>query len=140
MTTSSGLDGVAMVIVGVDTHLDEHVAVAIDHHGARLGEYRLATTAEGYEDLERYRLIWSGAGSVCGGWRATRFTSMSSGVGATMSAQSPGPAAALPGVWPIPRRHHMDIRLARGTGWMDVRRALQASPAGPFPACPESFH
>ena len=29
MTTSSGLDGVARVIVGVDTHLDEHVAVAM---------------------------------------------------------------------------------------------------------------
>ena len=47
MTTSGNLDGVARVIVGVDTHLDEHVAVAIDHHGARLGEYRLATTAKG---------------------------------------------------------------------------------------------
>jgi len=44
------------VIVGVDTHLDEHVAVAIDHHGARLGEYRLATTAKGYEDLERWAI------------------------------------------------------------------------------------
>ena len=54
MTTSSGLDGVARVIVGVDTHLDEHVAVAIDHHGTRLGEYRLGTTANGYEDLERW--------------------------------------------------------------------------------------
>ena len=84
MTTSSGLDGVARVIVGVDTHLDEHVAVAIDHHGTRLGEYRLGTTAKGYEDLEtwaiglgqgrhlwrrRYRLIWSGAGSTpCSVW------------------------------------------------------------------------
>ena len=38
-TTSVGLDGVAMVIVGVDTHLDEHVAVAFDHNGACLGEY-----------------------------------------------------------------------------------------------------
>ena len=56
MTTSSGLDGVARVIVGVDTHLDEHVAVAIDRHGARLGEYRLATTAKGYEDLESWAI------------------------------------------------------------------------------------
>ena len=39
MTTSSGLDRVGRVIVGVDTHLDEHVAVAIDHHGTRLGEW-----------------------------------------------------------------------------------------------------
>ena len=56
MTTSSGLDGVARVIVGVDTHLDEHVAVAIDHHGTRLGEYRLGTTAKGYEDLETWAI------------------------------------------------------------------------------------
>ena len=54
--TSGGLDSVARVIVGVDTHLDEHVAVAIDHHGARLGEYRLATTAEGYENLESWAI------------------------------------------------------------------------------------
>jgi hypothetical protein len=46
VTTSGGFDGVNRVIVGVDTHLDEHVAVGIDHHGARLGEYRLATTAK----------------------------------------------------------------------------------------------
>ena len=56
MTTSGGLDGVARVIVGVDTHLDEHVAVAIDHHGARLGEYRLAPTAKGYEGLESWAI------------------------------------------------------------------------------------
>ena len=56
MTTSGGSDGVASVIVGVDTHLDEHVAVAIDHHGARVGEYRLATTAKGYEDLESWAI------------------------------------------------------------------------------------
>ena len=42
--------------VGVDTHLDEHVAVAIDHHGARLGEYRLATTAKGYKGLESWAI------------------------------------------------------------------------------------
>ncbi len=56
MTTSGNLDGVARVIVGVDTHLDEHVAVAIDHHGARLGEYRLATTAKGYKGLESWAI------------------------------------------------------------------------------------
>ena len=56
MTTSGGLDGVVRVIVGVDTHLDEHVAVAIDHHGTSLGEYRLGTTAKGYEDLETWAI------------------------------------------------------------------------------------
>jgi transposase len=54
--TSRNLDDVGRVIVGVDTHLDEHVAVAIDHHAARLGEYRLATTAKGYEGLESWAI------------------------------------------------------------------------------------
>jgi transposase len=42
------------VVVGVDTHKDEHVAVALDQLGARLGERRVATTIEGYADLERW--------------------------------------------------------------------------------------
>ena len=44
----------AHVVVGVDTHKDEHVAVAIDHLGARLSEHRVATTTQGYADLERW--------------------------------------------------------------------------------------
>jgi len=39
------------VVVGVDTHKDEHVAVAIDERGARLGECRLTATGEGYARL-----------------------------------------------------------------------------------------
>ncbi len=39
------------VILGVDTHLDFHVAVAIDHLGRRLGELSVPTTAKGYEGL-----------------------------------------------------------------------------------------
>lgn len=54
MTTNGDLEDVARVIVGVDTHLDEHVAVAIDWLGARLGEYRLPTTLKGYEGLDRW--------------------------------------------------------------------------------------
>src|ERR687897_2707124 len=45
--------GVA-VIVGVDTHLDFHVAVAVDHLGRRLGEFSVPTTAKGYEELLRW--------------------------------------------------------------------------------------
>ena len=41
------------VVVGVDTHKDEHVAVAIDGLGARLGEHRLQATSDGYEDLAK---------------------------------------------------------------------------------------
>ena len=47
MTKIAHLDG-ARVIVGVNTHKDEHVAVAIDGLGTRLGEHRLrASPASG---------------------------------------------------------------------------------------------
>ena len=42
------------VIVGVDTHLHFHVAVAIDHLGRRLGELSVPTTAKGYDELLRW--------------------------------------------------------------------------------------
>ena len=42
------------VIVGVDTHKDEHVAVGINRLGVRLGEFHLTTTTQGYVALERW--------------------------------------------------------------------------------------
>lgn len=39
------------VIVGVDTHKDFHVAVAIDQLGRRLGETTVVTTRRGYDSL-----------------------------------------------------------------------------------------
>ena len=47
------------VILGVDTHLDFHVAVAVDHLGRRLGEASVPTTAKGYEELLRRRACCS---------------------------------------------------------------------------------
>jgi transposase len=43
------------VTVGVDTHRDRHVAVALDQLGRRLGEIELATTRAGYQRL----LAWA---------------------------------------------------------------------------------
>lgn len=43
------------VVLGVDTHLDAHVAVALDGLGRRLGELTVPTTVEGYEGL----LAWT---------------------------------------------------------------------------------
>ena len=43
------------VILGVDTHLDSHVGVAVDHLGRRLGESSVPTTVKGYEGL----LCWA---------------------------------------------------------------------------------
>jgi transposase len=42
------------VIVGVDTPLDFHTAVAVDHLGRRLGEASVPTTVQGYERLLRW--------------------------------------------------------------------------------------
>src|SRR5829696_4802019 len=39
------------VVLGVDTHLEAHVAVALDGLGRRLGELTLPTTKKGYEGL-----------------------------------------------------------------------------------------
>ncbi|HEY8791054.1 MAG TPA: IS110 family transposase [Actinopolymorphaceae bacterium] len=40
--------------IGVDTHKDIHVAVALDQLGARLEELHVPTTAAGYAQLERW--------------------------------------------------------------------------------------
>ena len=42
------------VILGVDTNLDFHVVVAIDHLGRGLGESSVPTTVKGYEGLLRW--------------------------------------------------------------------------------------
>jgi hypothetical protein len=39
------------VVLGVDTHLDFHVAVALDNLGRRLGELAVPTTTKGYKRL-----------------------------------------------------------------------------------------
>lgn len=39
------------VVLGVDTHLDFHVAVVLDHLGRRLGESKVPTTTGGYRRL-----------------------------------------------------------------------------------------
>jgi transposase len=48
---SASVDG---VLLGVDTHLDLHVAVALDRLGRRLGELTVPTTTRGYERLLRW--------------------------------------------------------------------------------------
>ncbi len=60
--TSSDRAGESRIIVGVDTHRDEHVAVAIDHLGARLGEHRFRTTSVGYEGLDCWARAFGGGG------------------------------------------------------------------------------
>ena len=65
MARAKGADDVTMMsaersdtevetILGVDTHLDFHVAVAVDDLGRRLGESSAPTTVKGYEGLLRW--------------------------------------------------------------------------------------
>ena len=42
------------VIIGVDTHKEQHVAVAIDRRGVRLDEKHVPVATCGYEELERW--------------------------------------------------------------------------------------
>jgi transposase len=49
-----GLESVDEVLLGVDTHLDVNVAVALDQLGRRLGELKVPTTTRGYERLLRW--------------------------------------------------------------------------------------
>ena len=42
------------VVIGLDTHQDEHVAVAIDQQGVRLAQRSAPATSYGYEQLERW--------------------------------------------------------------------------------------
>jgi transposase len=54
MTTTEGSVTVTGVVLGVDTHLELHVAVALDQLGRRLGELTVPTTTTGYEKLLRW--------------------------------------------------------------------------------------
>jgi transposase len=42
------------IVIGVDTHKDIHVAVALDYLGQRLAELHVPTTAAGYLELEQW--------------------------------------------------------------------------------------
>ena len=42
------------VIVGVDTHKHLHVAVALDHHGARIAEHSASADSSGYAQLDAW--------------------------------------------------------------------------------------
>ena len=56
MTRVVGREGsrAVQVVIGVDTHQDNHVAVAIDRQGVRLGERQAQATTFGYGELERW--------------------------------------------------------------------------------------
>ena len=76
-------DTKAEVILGVDTHLNVHVAVAVDHLGRRMGGLSVPTTTKGYGRL----LCWAkGFGPVrCAGIEGT--SSYGAGLARHLKAQ-----------------------------------------------------
>ena len=58
MTEVVGREGgpAAQVVIGVDTHQHQHVAVAIHRQGVRLAECHAPATTCGYGELERWSL------------------------------------------------------------------------------------
>src|SRR3712207_1114526 len=51
ITGAEGSAAVTGVVLGVDTHLDLHVAVVLDQLGRRLGDVTVPTTRKGYQNL-----------------------------------------------------------------------------------------
>ncbi len=62
MTASESPATVSEVILGIDTHKDVHVAVALDELGRDLGELKVPTTMKGCQKLLRWAEDF---GSVC---------------------------------------------------------------------------
>jgi transposase len=118
------------VILGVDTHLDSHVAVAVDHLGRRLGEASVPTTAKGYERL----LMWAeGFGHVrCAGIEGTS----SYGAGLTRHLRTRG-IEVLEVERPEHRRRSSHRNLQKSDP-SDAERAARAVLAGEASGVPKS--
>lgn len=57
--TSSPRPTPGIVAIGVDTHKDVHVAVALDWRGGHLGDLRITTTHSGYQELLEWSLLFT---------------------------------------------------------------------------------
>ena len=123
-------DGEVAVILGVDTHLDFHVAVAVDHLGRRLGESSAPTTAKGYEGLLRWA---EGFGPVrCAGIEGTS----SYGAGLARHLRSRG-IEVLEVERPKHRRRNSRRNLQKSDP-SDAERAARAVLAGEASGVPKS--
>ena len=115
------------VVLGVDTHLDFHVAVVLDHLGRRLGEAKTRTTTKGYRNL----LSWAeGFGPVgCAGVEGTG----SYGAGLARHLKAAGIA-----VMEVerPKRRHLPRRGKSDP--IDAERAARAVLAGQSAGVPRS--
>jgi transposase len=115
------------VVLGVDTHLDAHVAVALDGLGRRLGELAVPTTKKGYESL----VSWAeGFGPVrCAGVEGTS----SYGAGLARHLKSVGI-----GVFEIERPKRRHLRRKGKSDSRDAEAAARAVLAGETAGKPKS--
>ena len=120
-------EGVLEVVLGVDTHLDVHVAVALDQLGRRLGELAVPTTVRGYEKLLRWA---EGLGSVrCAGVEGT------SSYGAGLARYFKAAGVAVMEVERPKRRH---LRRNGKSDSRDAESAARAVLAGEMAGEPKS--
>src|SRR3954454_7393169 len=115
------------VVLGVDTHLDVHLAVALDHLGRRLSTFSVPTTKEGYESL----LTWAaGFGAVrCAGVEGT------SSYGAGLARHLRAMGIAVVEVERPKRRH---LRRKGKSDPIDAEAAARAVLAGEAAGVPKS--
>jgi transposase len=115
------------VVLGVDTHLNVHVAVALDGLGRRLGELAVPTTKKGYESL----LSWvEGFGQVqCAGVEGTS----SYGAGLTRHLRAVGIA-----VFEVERPKRPHLRRKGKSDSRDAEAAARAVLAGETAGEPKS--
>jgi hypothetical protein len=76
MTSVTPLPGLDQVAIGVDTHKDFHVAVALNGYGARLSELTFAANRRGFDQLEQ----WSSALGPVLGWGVEGTSSYGAGL------------------------------------------------------------
>ncbi len=115
------------VVLGVDTHLDVHVTVALDSLGRRLGELAIPTTERGYERL----VSWAeGFGPVrCAGVEGTS----SYGAGLARHLRSAGIA-----VLEVERPKRRHLRRRGKSDSRDAEAAARAVLAGDTAGVPKS--
>ncbi len=81
--TDLSTDGPRTVIIGVDTHKDVHVAVAIDPLGRTIDQHASATTPAGLSDL----LAWATALDPCCRWGVEGTSSYGAGLTRRLRSQ-----------------------------------------------------
>jgi transposase len=113
------------VIVGVDTHRDGHVAVAVDHLGRRLDDLEIPTTAAGYRALLDWAEDFGEIDTV--GVEGTN----SYGAGLTRALQAAGVA-----VVEVVRPNRQKRRLQGKSDPLDAEHAARAVLSGEAVACP----